>query len=501
MSNNKKYSAFSDELSSEHIYVGLLGHGLFGDKLPPVFTSEEFCDYCLNNHPGFPKEEMGYVFYESMRNINVPRPLGIPNPVAYHLLCKVISDNWDKLQSYFRTQTDNQNHKVSRIHIRKLSGLKKIFEMNYNNWEIDGSPEPDLLIGMRYMVHADISNCFPSIYTHSLSWALVGKEVAKQTQKDSSKWYNMLDFYARNMKRGETHGFLIGPHASNLLSEIILTKVDKDLYDKGFRFVRNIDDYICYTQSYEKAQDFLINLSSCLRDFDLALNHKKTSISELPVASSEQWVRKINTFSSLNMKDEMNYKDVKAYLDLALELMTHNSNNSAVLKYAIKVLAKKKITSNGKHYLVKTIFHLCIIYPYLIPMLEEFVFIPYAVSGDTIEQISQLLYDEGLLAQNYETVSFSIYFAIKYNSKLEGISFDRIKNTNNAICLLMAYIYANRTGDKTDVKLYQNYAEELAGNKDSFDSFWIFVYECVSKSNLRDYWKELKNNGITFVNI
>lgn len=501
MPDFKTYHAFMDEISSKDIYTGLLGQGLFSEKLPPIFTSKEFCNFCLNNHPNFPEKEMGYVFYENMRNINIPRPLGIPNPVAYHHLCQAISDNWDKLQAYFKTQTENQSYKISRIHIRKRLGSSKLFEMNYSNWKIDGSPEPDLLIGMRYMVNADISNCFPSIYSHSLSWALVGKDVAKQNRNNHNEWYNKLDFYTRNIKRGETHGLLIGPHASNLLSEIILTKVDKALYDKGFRFIRNIDDYTCYTQSYEKAQDFLLKLSAYLRYFDLTLNHKKTKISELPIASTEQWVRKINTFSSFDMKDKMDYKDVQAYIDLALELMTQNSENAAILKYAIKVLANKKLTDNAKQYLVKTVLHLCIIYPYIIPMLEEFIFIPYGVNSDKIKHISQLIYNEGLFAQNYEAVSFSIYFAIKYNFLLEKISFDEMKNSNNAVCLLMAYLYTKKNGKTSDIKPYKEYAKELANNEDNFNSFWVFIYECLPKSYLKDYWKNLKNNGVTFVNI
>lgn len=107
-----------------------------------------------------------------------------------------------------------------------------LFSMNYKNWKDDGTPEPDLLLGARYLVHADVSNCFPSIYTHALSWALVGKEVAKQNQKDSSQWYNELDFRTRNVKHGETHGLLIGPHVSNLLSEIILVKIDNSYMTK-----------------------------------------------------------------------------------------------------------------------------------------------------------------------------------------------------------------------------------------------------------------------------
>lgn len=68
---------------------------------------------------------------------------------------------------------------------------------------------------------------------------------------------------------------MIGPHASNLLSELILTVVDKNLYDKDWRYIRNIDDYTCYVESMEDGQKFLLELGSELRQFDLTLNFKK----------------------------------------------------------------------------------------------------------------------------------------------------------------------------------------------------------------------------------
>ena len=40
--------------------------------------------------------------------------------------------------------------------------------MNYSNWKVDPKPEEDLLIDKYYMVCADISKCYPSIYTHSI---------------------------------------------------------------------------------------------------------------------------------------------------------------------------------------------------------------------------------------------------------------------------------------------------------------------------------------------
>ena len=230
--------------------------------------------------------------------------------------------------------------------------------MNYSNWKTDGTPEPDLLIGKKYIVKADISTCFPSIYTHSIPWVLVGKTFAKENsgKKHAKEWYNQIDHFAQNCKNGETHGLLIGPHASNLLSELILTVVDKNLYDKGWRYIRNIDDYTCYVKNYENGQDFLLELSKELRQFDLSLNFKKTEIKELPVASVEQWVRKINSTLIIQKNEKIDFIIIRAYLDLAIELMKNNKDNSAILNYAIKVLSNEIPRQTQKIIILKQYF-------------------------------------------------------------------------------------------------------------------------------------------------
>lgn len=165
---SKKYSDYLNELSADDVYKGLLAHGLFTEKLPPIFTSEEFYQYSLLREQPFSKEDHGYISFDTIRDINIPRTLGIPNPMAYERLCACIRDNWDKIKKHFSVQTEGNNYKISRIHIRKQSNSKALFKMNYKNWKTDDSPVPDIMIGKKYMVSADISTCFPSMYTHAL---------------------------------------------------------------------------------------------------------------------------------------------------------------------------------------------------------------------------------------------------------------------------------------------------------------------------------------------
>ncbi len=280
-----------------------------------------------------------------------------------------------------------------RIHIRKIKNSKIIFvmgeydepyeltvvdekkhlfEMSHKDFSEDDYPEPELLIGKQYLVKADISNCFPSIYTHAISWALVGKLHSKVNK--NGNWFNDIDLYTRNLKSQETHGILIGPHASNLISEIILVVIDDELIRKGYQFVRNIDDYSCFTETNEKAEQFLIDLASELKNFNLSLNHKKTEISRLPLASTESWVRKLNNLNNIRDKVNLGFNDVRSYIDSVIDIMHKNNDNSAILNYAIKVISKKKLSSNALNYYLKTIHHLILIYPYLLYLIDDNVF-------------------------------------------------------------------------------------------------------------------------------
>jgi hypothetical protein len=494
----KTYSEYMDEISADELYEALLGYGFFAEHIPPFLTSTPFYYYCLQTAPQFSNKARQYVYYENIRNINIPRHLGIPTPMNYQKLCMCLKQNWSAIQDHFRNKTTNQIHKVSRIHIRKLQGKKHFFEMNYSNWKQDPSPDEDMIIDKYCVVYADISNCFPSIYTHSIPWALVGKDTAK-TQRDRACWFNQIDYLTQNMKHGETHGLLIGPHVSNLLSEIILTAVDFKLVDKDCEYVRNIDDYTCYVRSEHEARQFLVDLQKKLREFDLTLNHRKTIIERLPLASTKSWVRKINSVTIITSYGKVNYKNCRAYLDFAIEIAQEEDSNSAVLKYAIKVLHGLDLTENAKRYMQQTVFHLCLIYPYLTPLLEDYIFSFCGTRTSEIQALSNKLYNLGMEDRRFEASSYALYFALKYGFKLDCVDVHRIIESKDCIQMLLGFLYFSSVGDNTSIKELKDHAWQLAQDDDDFNMNWLFTYEVLSAADLKDEWKAMKRAGVSFI--
>lgn len=164
----------------------------------------------------------------------------------------------------------------------------------------------------------DIGKCFPSLYTHSISWAIRGKATTKRLMVDSLALKlnrnappldHVFDRALMNLNYGETHGIPIGPEFCRVFAEIILQTVDvrvsSELYKHGYEAGRDyecrryIDDYFIFFNSPEVAirlRDVLIHE---LEKYRLFLNDEKAETFERPFISHRS-VLKIELSSFLS---------------------------------------------------------------------------------------------------------------------------------------------------------------------------------------------------------
>ena len=94
------------------------------------------------------------------------------------ILLSIILHN--KIQNYFKATTNDQDSNISQIHLQYRKNKKSLFEMKSYESKYELATEDSLIVGKKYCVTADISSCFPSIYTHAIPWALIGKNKAKK---------------------------------------------------------------------------------------------------------------------------------------------------------------------------------------------------------------------------------------------------------------------------------------------------------------------------------
>ena len=570
------------DLTKDKLYSGLLGHGLFSEHLPPVFTSEPFLNYFMTleaspPHIGNVKEFFDYsmseedfkkyckkyckkgdsgkskgelISYKSIRNTGVPRLLSIPNPFVYQKLCYCLKENWGEICEHFKKHTEGQSHKISRIHIRRLKDTEallemgdygeeidfdeapesgEVFRMRSEDWKTDGTPENDLHIGSRYKVEADVSNCFPSIYSHAIPWALSGKDIAKTIRQGT--WDNCLDCRTRNLSDGETTGMPIGPHASNLIAEIILVCVDSALQNK-WKFVRKIDDYICYVKTIEDAERFLLDLEKQLEHFKLRLNSKKVMILKLPQTAEDSWVNELDNIrhyqrKSGRSKEEdgvigsdkeheektqntnnayLDYKSVRWYFDTAIKQVEAESD-AAIFKYAIKTIGGQALSENAKKYTVATMMHLCHIYPYLIRVMDDLVFAKFLIGDNivaTVKGFADNIFHELINTNCYEGAAYCLYFALKYGFEINQIDYPVILQSDDCVLMVLGYLYVKRFGSAGELKQFNGKANELIGANEgtcSFESNWLFAYEVLPITKLSRFpeFAKLKESRISFV--
>lgn len=550
------------QLNSKHLFRGLIKHGMFHDKLAPFLTSEVFYNHLKHNFPCdfataksyYSATPRHYIQHNTIRNTGTPRTATIPNPFAYAHIASFISDKYnEQILPYVWEQVKNNTHRISRTHVRYFNDEERVFKMNYSKSHyIDGTSEINILLDKSVLVKADISNCFPSMYAHSLPWVGLGKDIAKKYRRADPNgdkniyFWNQLDLLVRNMQHGETDGLPIGPHLSNLLSELILLKIDKTLVDKKWEFTRHIDDYKCYVKDQLEANKFISDLRQELAKYNLDINHRKTEFLSLPVAFGDPWINQLETLIQSSILDRLNsrdkykkirYSEMLSYLDGLLEITKINNMNLAILNYGLKMLRKHKYSNNALELLIKTILHWSLHFPYLIPLLDELI-LESSFSSLDIEvwqKYIETAFTKGMETNNYEQLAYCLYYITKYPIEIHSIeplllscSFHKIVfDLRSPVLNLVLHYYLkeqnNSTSLSTSLNTLSSELKDLAKDQlsciDIFEESWIFAYEVLSKSDLVNNkecdapcentsckrtqyineWIQLKNSHVSFL--
>ncbi len=138
---------------------------------------------------------------------------------------------------------------------------------------------------------ADISKCFSSIYTHSVSWAIKSAQHSKDNNMARS-FGNDFDKLMHKMNYNETNGICIGPEFSRIFAEIILAAVDARveeqarkkslLVGRDFEYRRYVDDFIIFANSASVLDEITGMIEDQLVGYNLHLNEAKTTDYERP---------------------------------------------------------------------------------------------------------------------------------------------------------------------------------------------------------------------------
>lgn len=228
------------------------------------------------------------------------RPLQLIHPILYVDLATYITEteNWIQTLKLFKSAEATHIECISIPRISLTSESDKAEQIS--NWW-DKIEQESIRKSLRYkhLFNTDISDCYGSIYTHSIEWVYHpnGRKGVKKDRASYTPINNMgtqIDIKIRNMNQGQSVGIPQGSTLMDFIAEIVLSGIDieisqeieKVVDDKDFSILRYRDDYRLFTNSVETGHEIMNIINIVLYKWGMKMNSSKTFSSDDLIKSS-----------------------------------------------------------------------------------------------------------------------------------------------------------------------------------------------------------------------
>lgn len=502
----------------------LLRKGYFPKELPPPFTTKYFSRNFdsieiswnkMKSELGRTNSEYKDKYKKSKCALfSIPkgnysrRNIEIPNPFHHSILCKTICDNWTEIDDFYKKSTISLSRPI--INTSKGRAVKNL--KTFSNFKQECLIDS---FDKMYELKTDISWFYPTLYTHTIPWALHGKNVAKNDKSDNL-FGNTLDKNMRNCKHGQTTGIPIGPDTSLIIAEIVTCGIDQLLQEilgsiKGYRYY---DDVYFYFSSREEAEKGLKKLQYILTDFQLSINEEKTNITRFPSTFDEIWVIQLNSFVFRNNieKHETDRAreqrtDIERYFKLTLYLANEYPDYS-VLAYAITRFENVPIFKANWNLFESLILKSAILNPLLLQQI-----VPLLVAYDELVDrtkicnvVEEIIKNHAPMGHSFE-ISWALWLAKTFNTEINNDNMaEDIFESSDVIPIIIALDLMNENLIDSSLDL-STLIEKI--NEDSlFEEKWLLTYESIIHDWLppinpnpletNEYFKILKDHDVKF---
>jgi hypothetical protein len=196
----------------------IIRRGLLPENLPPVVSSDGLWNLysALDASYLTTTKSVGSLssFNASKRGGN-RRIFNFPHPNFVFDQATYFETHWPDLEKVFDSSPGSLSKPITSggprraIRITPHSELPKL--------------RLSALSRFKFCVFTDVARCFPSIYTHSIPWAINGKAKAKSDFSANSSVVhgNRLDFLFRQGQQQQTIGIPVGPDTSRLTFDYV----------------------------------------------------------------------------------------------------------------------------------------------------------------------------------------------------------------------------------------------------------------------------------------
>ncbi|WOI12788.1 RNA-directed DNA polymerase [Thalassospira lucentensis] len=458
----------------------LLQQGYFPSELPLPFNTQDLGKYrssilrswskTLSQTPktvpgtfSIPKGQFGR------------RHLRVVNPISQTYLSELIANNWIKIRNHLI----KSQYSASKLEIRSTGG-RAVDTPDFQSIE---QHRLEISAEYNFALVSDVSRFYGTLYTHTLAWALHGKQWSKVNINSpalASSLGNQLDIAVRKGQDNQTLGIPIGPDTSRILSEIIASSVDQNIQKsnalKNARAIRNVDDWFIGFDSLGAAEKAINHLDNSYRTFELELNAEKTKTISTDSVYRSVWVQELTSILS-RMAPKPKKPELFEFFTNAFHLQQQHPHEHIVL-WAVKSIRSKKIQKSTwptfETFLLKTSRQQTASIPVVVQILSAYSEAHYPIN---VARCAKLIEDTIAIHSprgHHFEVSWVLYLAVSLNISLSKRSCELVSNLENSICAIVAlHLQSLGLAQYLNVNLWKTYM-----TADSLKSdMWLLAYE------------------------
>lgn len=482
----------------------LVRRGYVPKEFVPAVKSTSFADSLgtLSGVISSPPLPASKCSYHSIPKVKLFRRLiAFPHPLHQAALAGILEEHWSELQTHMAASLISQSSLEEDPDQKSALKRKATFE----DLPLERAARS---CASRYLLRADLSRFYQTIYTHSISWALHSKAIAKSQKFNKKLAGNLIDMAVRNTQDQQTIGVPVGPETSDLIAELIGVSIDKELQEAlpNLSGIRYVDDFNLYFSTRSAAENALVVMTAAVKEFELEINQFKTDIVELPESLEPFWKTELRSFS---IRPESQHHDLFGFFSRAFDLTT-KFPTSSVLKYAVTRSSGFKVSPDEWPSYESFLLNSLMGEPALFPVFAQ-IMLKYRDEGYPVnlERLEATLWEICQYHSNYQQgyeVAWSLWVAKLFYLKVPDTVHSRLSKMDDPLVSLLALdLRAQGLALALDTTQWD---ASMTGNE-LWSANWLLAYEAHIKgwlsSKLGDdyigndaFFSELRKQGVSF---
>jgi RNA-directed DNA polymerase len=259
-------------------------------------TQDNFNNLCVRKNAVRDFDDVNHTILQNKDGRYGWRSMQLVNPVLYVRLVHLITEEqaWAVIVDRFQKFSENKKIICLSLPVESTEGKDKAAQI-LHWWQEVEQRSIELALEYEHITHTDITDCYGSIYTHSIPWAIHEKHFIKtEDNRHNQKLVgNAIDICLQDMHHGQTNGIPVGSVLMDFIAEIVLSYVDLEVSEQikvknieDYKILRYRDDYRIFITNPVQGELILKIIAEVLSGLGLKLSSSKTRVSNMVIRDS-----------------------------------------------------------------------------------------------------------------------------------------------------------------------------------------------------------------------